>query len=118
MAKHSLDISERPLYLVTYASPCNDQEFGQYLADVESGVDRSKPYAMVLDAREAAIPTLPQRRAQADYIRRHQEFDPPKLSGHGLCDSGQGAACCTDCNSLDGIDAGTLSRIPKYRRRA
>ena len=65
------DASNLPLLRVTFAGVIDDDAFRIYLGEYQAVLQRGKPYAVLIDATTAGVPTSAQRKLQADFIREN-----------------------------------------------
>ncbi len=67
------DDSLWPLLIVTFEGPHTDAQFEEYLERHAGYLRRGEKYVALMDAQNAASPSLPQRKRQADWIRKHED---------------------------------------------
>ena len=67
-----IDDSALPLLRIKFHGSVDDDEFQRYLDAVKTQMMSGRRYALVLDALDAAVPTPPQRRLQAEFIAEHR----------------------------------------------
>ncbi len=72
----TVDASDDALLRITFVGAVNDHEFDAYLGAYRAFLERGTRYVVLLDASNATVPTPPQRRLQAEFIR----IDKPRLA--------------------------------------
>jgi hypothetical protein len=71
-AHFQIDDSRSPLVVVRYVGRVDDDAFRAYLDSHRKVLDKGEPYALLADALEAGVPSPPQRRMQAEFLRVEQ----------------------------------------------
>ena len=66
---YRLDASTLPLLRITFAGVIDDDAFRVYLGEYKAVLLRGKPFAALIDATAAGVPTSAQRKLQADFMR-------------------------------------------------
>ncbi len=66
---YRFDATTLPLLRITFAGSVDDAAFRAYLGEYRAVLAQGKPYAVLLDASEAGVPSSAQRKLQADFMR-------------------------------------------------
>jgi hypothetical protein len=66
---YRFDATTLPLLRITFAGSVDDDAFRAYLGEYRAVLSQGKPYAVLLDASDAGVPSSAQRKLQADFIR-------------------------------------------------
>jgi len=70
------------IVLLRCSGVLSNEAFQSYLAQFDALLAAARPYALILDLRQVAVPNAVQRKLQADWMRDHE----PKL--RALCRGG------------------------------
>lgn len=67
-----IDTSQLPLVVVRWEGRCTDDEVSAYLDEMTALLLRPDRRAVIIDARDAVLPSANQRSMQAAWLRQHQ----------------------------------------------
>ncbi len=73
MGRFTVDSSAYPLVAVTFDGSVTDEAFAAYLSELRLILDKGGRYGILFDATTASVPSVSQRRMQADYIRDERD---------------------------------------------
>ncbi|WP_296619566.1 STAS/SEC14 domain-containing protein [Marivirga sp.] len=72
MTQYAIVEHQKPIVTVTFTGEKGtDENFQQYLADLESSYDDRQSLAIIFDASKATIPSLAHQKKQALWISQH-----------------------------------------------
>lgn len=78
----AVEDSDFPLVVVRVEGSCTDEQLGAAIAQLEGLLERTEdPYAVLVDVRDADLPTAAQLEMIAASMRTHEQVARAKLAG-------------------------------------